>query len=395
MTRFVARHGKGKTRADAVVRLHRKLRRAVLAHMRLLDLPSAQESRQTDPRTDSKEVIRQLHLPQRIAQRERASRLLNGRANGLLDHFADGPDVRPEYIEPFLEPIKGGTFESDLFRFATLTWSVPVSEGFGRRMRFLVRDRSNGKIAGVIGLGDPVFNLKARDGTIGWNADDRRHRLTNVMDAFVLGAVPPYSTLLGGKLVACLVRTKEVRDAFASKYYRRQGIIEGTKKHPRLVAVTTCSALGRSSVYNRLALGGTRYFEPTGYTSGYGHFHIPDALFEDMREFLRLSGHAYASNNRFGQGPNWKFRAIRAALQALGFDRDMLKHGIKREAYLCRLACNAERVLRGEQVRANYSGLLTVAEVAQLALERWVRPRAMRYPDFVKWRKEHLLSWQG
>jgi len=32
-------------------------------------------------------------------------------------------------------------------------------------------------------------------------------RLVNVMDAYVLGAVPPYNMLLGGKLVASLVRS--------------------------------------------------------------------------------------------------------------------------------------------------------------------------------------------
>ena len=39
-------------------------------------------------------------------------------------------------------------------------------------------------------------------------------RLRNVMDAFVLGAVPPYRELLCGKLVAMLAASDEVRDAF-------------------------------------------------------------------------------------------------------------------------------------------------------------------------------------
>lgn len=30
------------------------------------------------------------------------------------------------------------------------------------------------------------------------------------MDAYVLGALPPYNTLLRGKLVACLIRSSDV-----------------------------------------------------------------------------------------------------------------------------------------------------------------------------------------
>jgi hypothetical protein len=102
-----------------------------------------------------------------------------------------------------------------LFRLATLTWSVPVSEGYGRRMRFLVWDDSIGRLMGVIALCDPVFNRNVRDSAIGWGVEDRKDRLVNVMDAYVLGALPPYNSLLCGKLVACLVRTEEVRDCFA------------------------------------------------------------------------------------------------------------------------------------------------------------------------------------
>ena len=66
-------------------------------------------------------------------------------------------------------------------------------------MRFLVRDRSNDKLIGIFALGDPVFNLKARDEWIGWDVNDRRDRLVHVMDAFVVGAVPPYAQLAQGR----------------------------------------------------------------------------------------------------------------------------------------------------------------------------------------------------
>ena len=38
--------------------------------------------------------------------------------------------------------------------------------------------------------------------------------LVNIMDAYVLGALPPYNALLGGKLMACLIRSRDIYDDF-------------------------------------------------------------------------------------------------------------------------------------------------------------------------------------
>jgi hypothetical protein len=257
-------------------------------------------------------------------------------------------------------------------------------------MRFLVWDEWVGKLIGIIALGDPVFNLRVRDEFVGWDASDRSQRLVDVMDGYVLGAVPPYSMLLGGKLVAALLRTRDIRDAFWARYRESRGVISGERKGAALVMVTTSSALGRSSIYNRVSLGGLHYLKAVGFTAGYGHFHVDGDLFADIREYLVLRKHSYASDYRFGKGPNWKFRAIRAAFELMGIDRDVLLHGVKREVFVCRLARNAERVLRGEDPAPDYGDLLSVSEVGELALDRWIRPRALRCPDFSSWKREDL-----
>lgn len=125
-----------------------------------------------------------------------------------------------------------------------------------------------------------------------------------MMDAYVLGALPPYSVLLGGKMVACLVRTREIYDRFTQTYGGTTGIISGQQKKARLLAVTTSSSMGRSSVYNRLKLDGAEYFRSIGYTGGWGHFHIPDGLFAELRDYLRQIGHPYAAL-RDTLLPNW------------------------------------------------------------------------------------------
>ena len=135
-------------------------------------------------------------------------------------------------------------------------------------------------------------------------------------------------------MVACLVRTRDIYDDFVRTYGGSVGIISGKRKKARLLAVTTSSSMGRSSVYNRLKLDGVPYFRSIGYTGGWGHFHIPDDLFLELRDYLRGIGHRYADQHRFGQGPNWRLRTTRAALAELGFRADLLRHGVQREVSL-------------------------------------------------------------
>jgi len=137
------------------------------------------------PGTD-KNTYRALHEAQRKQKLIDAQNFLNEKQHKFIRFFADGVNVCPQKIRPVLEPIKGRTFESDLFRYASLTWSIPVSSGYGRRIRFLVWDAHTNSLMGLIALGDPVFNLRIRDEFIGWDVRQREERLVNIMDAYVL-----------------------------------------------------------------------------------------------------------------------------------------------------------------------------------------------------------------
>lgn len=131
-----------------------------------------------------------------------------------------------------LRLVRSDTPEADLFRVATLTWSVPVSAGFSRRIRYLVWDEGHDRLAGIIALGDPVYNLSVRDNLIDWTVHDRAQRLVGILDAYVLGAVPPYNFLLGGKAVACLIRSRDVYDDFRRAYGKSVGVISKKAKAP-------------------------------------------------------------------------------------------------------------------------------------------------------------------
>ena len=370
------------------------LRKKIRRHLRELGFHKADDG-VLEIDGEGKEVIRTLHRSQRHERLAFNAELIESRAPDLLRHFASGSDIHPAQIKPRLERVSPGTMQAELFRLASLTWSVPVSNGYGRRLRYLVWDDHNDKLMGLIAIGDPVFNLSVREKHIGWNVHEKTARLVNIMDAYVLGALPPYNSLLGGKLVACLVRTREIYDDFAGKYGSTKGIISGQDKAARLLAITTSSSMGRSSVYNRLKLAGTPYFTSLGYTRGWGHFHIPDSLFSELRDYLRSIGHRYADLHRFGQGPNWRMRTTRAALQALGFSDELLRHGIKREVFISSFADNSEKILRTGKGAPSLTSLLSAEEVSKQAVERWIVPRSERRTDYLSWEREHVWTLLG
>ena len=370
------------------------LKRRVRRHLKSLGFEKTSDGLQLTEGQD-KELIRELHGAQRRERLAASRKFLKLKSPKLLKHFASGDEVIPEKISPVLERISSGNLKGDLFRLASLTWSVPVSNGFGRRLRYLVWDQQNGKLIGLIAVGDPVFNMSVRDNLIGWNSDGRSKRLVNLMDAYVLGALPPYNALLAGKMVACLVRSREIYDDFTTAYGSTTGIISEQQKNARLLAVTTSSALGRSSVYNRLKLDGIQYFKPIGYTGGWGHFHIPDRLFLDLRHYLRDINHSYADRHRFGHGPNWRLRTTRAALDALGFKGDLLRHGIQRQVFLSFLARNAVDLLKTGRGRPDLSQLASAEEIGELAVERWLVPRGQRRPEYKYWLSENIIGHFG
>lgn len=370
--------------------LKRRLRR----HLTSLGFHKTEDGMLAPPGT-AKDVIRTVHAVQRNDRLAANRHFISDRFPKLIEHFASGEHVDAARISPVMQQISSGTWEGDLFRLASLTWSVPVSNGFGRQLRYLVWDGNNGKLIGILAIGDPVFNMSVRDNLIEWDAQARGERLVNIMDAYVLGALPPYNTLLGGKLVACLIRSRDLYDDFVRAYGKTTGIISQQMKKACLLAVTTSSSMGRSSVYNRLKLGGVEYFKSIGYTGGWGHFHIPDNLFADLRNYLRDIGHSYADLHCFGEGPNWRLRTTRAALKALGLRDDMLRHGIQREVFICQLADNALKVLHSGRGKPDLSSLLSADEVAHRAVERWMLPRSQRRPEFKAWKAENIAGLLG
>ena len=339
-----------------------------------------------------KEGIRRLHQEAVQTRIERAKGGLIRREARLLSYIAAGKEVEPEKISPLLVQVEPDTENELLFRYASLHWSIPVSSGYGRRLRFVVFDKNNGKLIGLFGLGDPVFSLAARDEWIGWNKEQRRNRLKHVMDAFVLGAVPPYSHLLCGKLVAMLLASDEVRKVFQKKYRGQVSLINRKSFDGRLVLITTTSALGRSSIYNRVNCNGRKLFNRIGYTSGSGEFHFSNGLYSELSQFAGLHCKPTAKQERWGTGFRSRREIVRKVLPLLGLPHDLIYHQVKREVFAIPLAINTHQFLRGEHERVQWHHM-SAQEIFEYFKDRWLIGRAERDTSYRKFRPSSYALW--
>lgn len=310
----------------------------------------------------------------------------------LINYIANGSEVVPENISPKIVLVQPGTDHELLFRYASLHWSIPVSSGYGRRLRFLVFDQHNKKLIGLFGLGDPVFALSARDNWIGWDMEAKKRNLYHVMDAYVLGAVPPYSSLLCGKLIAMLACSNEVRSAFRKKYAGSKSFIRQESRKPYLALLTTTSALGRSSIYNRIRVNGYSYWTSVGFTQGSGEFHFSNGVYEQIRAYVEEYCKPSAKNAAWGNGFRNKREVIRKCLASVGLSADLIYHGIRREIFIAPLGKDALRFLRGEVSRPCFFDW-SVADLSRRFLERWLLSRAQRFPQYKGYSREEYRLW--
>lgn len=343
---------------------------------------------------ESKAFLRGLHESSVAHAVARSRAGLERFESTLLQRIASGTEVEPESMSPRLVEVKPDTEDELLFRYARLHWSIPVSAGYGRRLRFLLVDEWNSKLIGIIGLGDPVYALGARDAWIGWSAEAKRKHIGSVMDAFVLGAIPPYNMILGGKLAALALRSTEVSQAFKDKYGERDSIIRGTRPNAGLALVTTTSALGRSSLYNRLRFDNETVFQSVGYTKGSGEFQFSNDLYPELFSLVQHYASPTAKNEAWGSGFRSKREVVLKALSILELPRDLIYHGVKREVFVIPSAANTREFLQGRDQDLRVSDK-SLEEISTFCKNRWIMPRSNRDLKFRNFKAAEYALWNN
>ncbi len=268
-------------------------------------------------------------------------------------NLASGWEALNSKIKPVIEVCETQK-QHDLFRIFRYYWSSPYSEYVGRRIRLLIRDKGlpHNPVIGIAALGSPIIHIPERDDYIGWDKETRTKNLIYTMDAYVIGALPPYNYLLGGKLISYLLASNEVRKIYRDKYKDRVTLIN-RRTSDKLIGIFTTSLYGRSSQYNRLNIENRSLYKEIGKTKGFGSLHLSDQAIQAMVELLRKKN--IHVNNNFGDGPSWVMRVIRSAGDLSGFDPDfLLRHSFRRNIYFVPLAKNYDDILNGRSNKPVY-----------------------------------------
>lgn len=346
-------------------------------------------------KTGNKDFIRGLHHDARgVGERIGFSTRLAALFERHRSWFKSGLDIHVEAIRPVLRLVETPADEQ-MWTLVRACWSMPYSKGYGRRLRFLVIDEAHGGLIGALGLQSPPADLFCRDSLFQYPSGQKLELVNQTMDAYTIGAIPPYSFLLGGKLCAGLLCADDIREAYWRRYAATRTQMRGRRVRQPLVAITTTSAFGRSSQYNRLSYGDRLIAEPIGYTKGYGMLHL-EHLYPRMCQFLE--SHGSLTPNGYGNGPKVRWQNVTKVLQHLNLPLHLLAHGVQREVYLFNLTQDLEGGMGGgsfgEPLR------LSVEEFASHWRQRWALPRAKRYPH---WRdidaqnlvKQKVVEWDS
>jgi hypothetical protein len=327
--------------------------------------------------TGDKDAFRRLHIQAKSHDTEVKYADLRKDLAKLRRYFPEPPFIDPSRIDPVLVPAPKASLEGRLFKIVRGYWSMPYSKGYGRRLRFLVMDRHHQAVIGIIGLQSPSADLGCRDSYFGVEKSKKLAVVNNTMDAYTIGSTPAYAPLLAGKLVAGLLHSPIVRQG----YWRAYGHGKTTQLDNRipqpLLAITTSSAFGRSSLYNRLKFGKWELAKPIGYTRGFGTVHL-EPLYPHIVNWLKANGRHVPAG--FGNGPKVRWQNIMRALCDLGISRDYLSHGFRRQVFLFELATNLVDVLREGALPQMTD--FDDANWAEYWKDRWCMPRVERTPDW-------------
>lgn len=289
-------------------------------------------------------------------------------AEKLAKYIAKPDDIDILKVKPYLVPVNPSEEHHRIWAYATSHWSIPVTTGYGRRIRYFVFDAQNGKLLGIVGLTDPVIGLEAVGHYVHWVVRGTEVAATlQLHDGVRTRRYSSLQSYTWRKLVALTVMFPEVRSLFYEKYKASKSIIGKKQKKPYLVYVDTLGAFGKSSIYNRLL-----NWDFIGYTKGQSHIHITA---NGSWEYIKKAVPAKEFKTyKFGQGPNWKMRILRIGLHNLGLSEEMMSIGWQRGYYRCALAENWQEYLRGEDNRINWKNN-DKDDLIDYWNTRWVAPR--------------------
>jgi len=326
------------------------------------------------PKNDEKDTIKRIHEQKRKEQLKFHKNFLITNFELIKKYSISGKEIDPENIEIKLIEVSANSVYSKIFFWWNLIWwSIPYDKPIGRQMRFILWDKYHDAPFGLFCLQSPPLRSAMRDRFLGLNNRNVDYWVNQSLYGQRIGALPPYNDLLGAKMVVLSMTSNEVRELYANKYQNTKTILKKRKIPNRLLFITTTSAYGKSSVYERIKYKGEVVSQFIGFTSGAGTFHLPEDVYRECLQYLEQKG--VDIKRGYGTGPSRKMKLIAKALRLLKIPT-FSYHNIKRGYYLFSNVKNLREVIRNNENPLWYDR--PIDDLARYWIKRWCIPRSKR-----------------
>ena len=147
---------------------------------------------------------------------------------GQCDELFDGHSVQPKDMDIEIVPVESDAQNSLWNSLTQITATFPIENMPGRAMKLLIRDNTSGTYLGMLRLGTPVLNMKPRNDSLGEYVDAEIINPTVFNGTVIVPAQPFGFNMLGGKLMALICASNEVRALFKERYKADMVLFETT-----------------------------------------------------------------------------------------------------------------------------------------------------------------------
>ena len=254
-----------------------------------------------------------------------------------------------ESLDPYVEIVEDPKESTKWAAVRRMIHTMDFTANPGRNVKINVKDRVSGKLLGQISLASDVTAMGVRDNFIGWSKDNKfvDGKLNNTTIASTIVCTQPLGyNFLGGKLIAMMTTTPEVRAYWKEKYKNV------------LIAVGTTSLYGIHSQYNGIPL-----FKTLGESAGKISLKPDDKFYDPWHQWIK-ENHAdwYAENiteerarnganmgyDRNGPVSGIKQKILGKIFKECGIKATEYHHGFKRGVYFAMMYENGNEFLRNE-----------------------------------------------
>ena len=276
-----------------------------------------------------------------------------------------------ESINPVVEYVEQGNRDEveNWTLFRRLIHTMEFTPNPGRNLKFYVKDKNTNKVLGLICLGSDVTSLGVRDTLIGWTKDnkfkDGKLRCTSIGTSIVPTQPLGYN-FLGGKLVASLVTSSVVRDAWKKLYGQT------------LVGLSTTSLYGIHSMYNSIP-----HWKTLGESVGRVTLKPDDSTYEVWVDWLKENrSDEYKKINTQKEGvagppTGIKQKIIGMIFNVVGVKASQYQHGFKRGIFYADIYENGKEFLRGEIEEKELKMKQKYTDDSAYIM-KWWKPKAIR-----------------